>query len=164
MTRKIWWTDFSASEFDNLDPEKTIAIVPIAAVEQHGPHLPVGTDMILNQGCLDLLVQRAPAALDRTIRELSPVSEVAIASGRLNARKSDSGSGRSARNGSTTRRVSGCASAVVLSLCTPSTSSSSLAIASADGGRCGGRLASARRSTRSMATTAGEPVSAGGCS
>ena len=46
--RKIWWTDFAAREFENLDPEKTIAILPIAAVEQHGPHLPVGTDTIIN--------------------------------------------------------------------------------------------------------------------
>ena len=38
------------------------------------------------------------------------------------------------------------------------------AIASADGGRSAGLLASARRITRSTAATAGEPVSAGGCS
>ena len=40
----------------------------------------------------------------------------------------------------------------------------SSAIASADGGRSAGRLAIARRMTRSTAATAGEPVSAGGCS
>jgi creatinine amidohydrolase len=73
MSRKIWWTDFSASEFAGLDPDKTIAILPIAAVEQHGPHLPVGVDSILNRGCLDLLIDRAPADLD--IRIL-PVQQV----------------------------------------------------------------------------------------
>src|SRR3569833_1335138 len=62
--RKIWWTEFSAPDFQNLDPMKTIAILPIAAIEQHGPHLPVGTDTILNQGCLDMLAARAPADLD----------------------------------------------------------------------------------------------------
>jgi creatinine amidohydrolase len=67
MARKIWWTDFSAGDFADIDPQKTIAIVPIAAIEQHGPHLPVGTDTILNQGCLDLLVERAPADLDLRI-------------------------------------------------------------------------------------------------
>lgn len=65
--RKIWWTDFSAPEFDSLDPMKAIAILPIAAVEQHGPHMPVGTDTILNQGCLDLLIERAPKDLDLRI-------------------------------------------------------------------------------------------------
>jgi creatinine amidohydrolase len=71
--RKIWWTDFAAHEFDRIDPSKTIAILPIAAVEQHGPHLPVGVDMLLNRGCIDLLIERAPAELD--IRIL-PVQQV----------------------------------------------------------------------------------------
>lgn len=61
--RKIWWTDFAAHEFTGLDSMKTIAIFPTAAVEQHGPHLPVGTDTIINQGHLDLLVARCPADL-----------------------------------------------------------------------------------------------------
>lgn len=62
--RKIWWTDFAAREFNNLDPDKTIAILPIAAVEQHGPHLPVGTDTIINTAMMELLVSRAPVDLD----------------------------------------------------------------------------------------------------
>lgn len=62
--RKIWWTDFPAPSFGGIDPERTIALLPIAAIEQHGPHLPVGTDMLLNQGCLDMLAARAPAELD----------------------------------------------------------------------------------------------------
>jgi len=73
--RKIYWTDFSASEYADIDPNKTIAIVPIAAVEQHGPHLPVGTDMILNQGCLDLLAERAPAGLDIRILPIQQVGK-----------------------------------------------------------------------------------------
>lgn len=73
MTRRIWWTDFPAPEYDTIDPVRTIAILPIAAVEQHGPHLPVGVDSILNRGCLDLLIERAPSDLD--IRIL-PVQQV----------------------------------------------------------------------------------------
>ena len=48
-----------------------------------------------------------------------PDSDVVIASGRLKARKSVSGSGRRTRNGSTTRRVSACASAGVSLPSTP---------------------------------------------
>ena len=59
---------------------------------------------------------RAAVALERTISEPTPDNDVAIASGRLKARKSVSGSGRSTRKGSTTRRVSACASAGVSSL------------------------------------------------
>ncbi len=32
MSRKIWWTDFIAREFDGIDPMETIAILPVAAI------------------------------------------------------------------------------------------------------------------------------------
>jgi creatinine amidohydrolase len=67
------WTDFPAPEYDNIDPMETIAVLPIAAVEQHGPHLPVGVDSILNRGCIDMLIERAPSDLDLRIL---PVQEV----------------------------------------------------------------------------------------
>ncbi|KKB78229.1 creatininase [Devosia soli] len=75
MMRKIWWTDFSASEFEGIDPEKTIAILPIAAVEQHGPHLPVGTDTIINTSMLELLAERAPADLDLRILPVQAIGK-----------------------------------------------------------------------------------------
>lgn len=73
--RKIWWNDFSAFDFHGLDPMRTIAVFPIAAIEQHGPHLPVGTDTIINQGHLDLLVERAPAGLDLRILPVQAVGK-----------------------------------------------------------------------------------------
>lgn len=73
--RKIWWTDFTAAEFDGLDPMRTIAVLPVAAVEQHGPHLPVGTDTIINQGHLDLLVARAPADLELRILPVQAIGK-----------------------------------------------------------------------------------------
>lgn len=75
MPRKIWWTDFSAREFADIDPMKTIAILPIAAVEQHGPHLPVGVDMLLNRGCIDMLIERAPAELDIRILPIQQIGK-----------------------------------------------------------------------------------------
>ncbi|MEO5805483.1 creatininase family protein [Devosia sp.] len=75
MARKIWWTDFSASEFDNVDPHKTIAIMPIAAIEQHGPHLPVGTDTIINQSMLDLLAARIPETMDVRILPVQAIGK-----------------------------------------------------------------------------------------
>lgn len=75
MTRKIWWTDFSAPEFDNIDPMETIAILPIAAVEQHGPHLPVGTDTIINTSMMELLAARAPSDLDIRILPVQAIGK-----------------------------------------------------------------------------------------
>lgn len=73
--RKIWWGDFAAPDFSGIDPEKTIAILPTAAIEQHGPHLPVGTDTIINQGHLDLLVEKAPADLDIRVLPIQAVGK-----------------------------------------------------------------------------------------
>ncbi|QDV09084.1 Creatinine amidohydrolase [Planctomycetes bacterium Poly30] len=49
----ISWTDLRTDEFADLDPEATVAILPVAAVEQHGPHLPVGTDAMILEGVLE---------------------------------------------------------------------------------------------------------------
>ena len=73
--RKLWWTDFAAPDFLAVDAAKTIAILPIAAVEQHGPHLPVGTDAILNRGCLDMLIAAAPDDLDLRILPVQQVGK-----------------------------------------------------------------------------------------
>jgi creatinine amidohydrolase len=48
--KKRFWSDLTTREFEGLDPERTIAVLPIAAVEQHGPHLPVSTDLEIGNG------------------------------------------------------------------------------------------------------------------
>lgn len=73
--RKVWWTDFTAAEFENVNPNRTIAVFPTAAVEQHGPHLPVGTDTIINQGHLDLLIERLPADIDARILPIQAIGK-----------------------------------------------------------------------------------------
>ena len=75
MTRRLDWADFRAPEYAAIDPMRTIAILPTAAIEQHGPHLPVGTDAIINQGLLDLLRIRAPADLDLRLLPLQAVGK-----------------------------------------------------------------------------------------
>ena len=47
------WHEMSAADFTAIDQARTVAILPIAAVEQHGPHLPLGVDAMINQGVLD---------------------------------------------------------------------------------------------------------------
>ena len=44
----IHWPDIAASE-----PKGWIAVLPLAATEQHGPHLPVGTDVMIAQAYLE---------------------------------------------------------------------------------------------------------------
>lgn len=73
--RKVWWTDFAAREFEGLDPMRTIAILPLAAVEQHGPHLPVGVDTHINQGLLGMLADRLPEHLDVRILPVQAIGK-----------------------------------------------------------------------------------------
>ncbi len=50
--RKHYWADLTTTEFAGLDPETTIAILPIGAIEQHGPHLAVSVDTVINDGLI----------------------------------------------------------------------------------------------------------------
>ena len=60
---KRHWIELTTEEFAGLDPEKTIAVLPIAAIEQHGPHLAVSTDTIIGQGMVDAVIARLPEDL-----------------------------------------------------------------------------------------------------
>ncbi len=58
-----YWIDYPALDL-RIDPDRTIAILPTAAVEQHGPHLPVGVDTMINTGLCAMLAERCPQVLD----------------------------------------------------------------------------------------------------
>lgn len=73
--RPVWWSDFPTTAFENLDPMATIAVLPIAAVEQHGPHLPVGTDTVINHGMLHTVIERLPGDLDLRILPIQSVGK-----------------------------------------------------------------------------------------
>jgi creatinine amidohydrolase len=46
--------ELKTTEVDALNRD-TVVLVPVAAIEQHGPHLPVGTDSMIAQGIGDAL-------------------------------------------------------------------------------------------------------------
>jgi len=58
--RRHFWADLTTEDFKSLDPERTIAILPVAAVEQHGPHLPVSTDTVIADGMIAETLKRLP--------------------------------------------------------------------------------------------------------
>ncbi len=58
--RKVFWSELTTLEFAGLDAEKTIAVLPIAAIEQHGPHLPVGVDTQIANGMVNEVSKRLP--------------------------------------------------------------------------------------------------------
>jgi len=58
--RKLYWNQLTTKEFETLDPATTIAVLPVAATEQHGPHLPVSTDTSIGEGMIGEVVKRLP--------------------------------------------------------------------------------------------------------
>lgn len=56
------WQDLTTTDFARVDPARTIALLPVAAIEQHGPHLPLATDALINQGVVARALERLPAS------------------------------------------------------------------------------------------------------
>jgi creatinine amidohydrolase len=61
--RKLYWNQLSTKDFETLDPATTISVLPVAAMEQHGPHLAVSTDTIIGEGMIGEVVKRLPEDL-----------------------------------------------------------------------------------------------------
>ncbi|MCH2249079.1 MAG: creatininase family protein [Cognatishimia sp.] len=66
MSIQGYWADLKAPEFRDL-PEDLVAVLPIGATEQHGPHLPLSVDS-------DLVT----AVVERTLPQLSDTQNVLV--------------------------------------------------------------------------------------
>ncbi|NDW00990.1 creatininase family protein [Salipiger sp. PrR002] len=57
---KRYWADYSSREFAALEREKLIAVLPLGAIEQHGPHLPMSVDSCTVNGVVSRLAETLP--------------------------------------------------------------------------------------------------------
>ncbi|MGE5159744.1 MAG: creatininase family protein [Gemmatimonas sp.] len=69
------WTEISWPEIGPAEPARWIAVLPLAATEQHGPHLPLGTDVMIAQAYLARVAELLPATLPVTFL---PVQRIGI--------------------------------------------------------------------------------------
>ncbi len=67
------WTDICWPEIAPNSPARWIAVLPLAATEQHGPHLPLGTDVMIAEAYLDRVRQLLDPQLPVTFLPLQPV-------------------------------------------------------------------------------------------
>lgn len=47
IEKVLMFEELSWKQIENLDKEKTVFFLPISPMEEHGPHLPVGTDFLV---------------------------------------------------------------------------------------------------------------------
>ncbi|MDP4026216.1 creatininase family protein [Methylobacterium sp. NEAU 140] len=58
------WSELTAADLSGGAAARSVAVLPVAAIEQHGPHLPLGTDTLIAEGYLDRVRGLVPADLD----------------------------------------------------------------------------------------------------
>ena len=56
-----FWADLTTTDFAALDAERTVAVLPVGATEQHGPHLPLRVDQCLVDGIVMQALAQLPA-------------------------------------------------------------------------------------------------------
>jgi len=61
-----YWSSWSARDFVHLREsggiDRAVVVLPIAAIEQHGPHLPVSVDTALTEGVIAASLEHLPAS------------------------------------------------------------------------------------------------------
>ncbi len=63
MPPRRHWSELTTEDFRRPNVAEWIAVLPVAAIEQHGPHLPLATDTIIAEGHVARAVERLPANL-----------------------------------------------------------------------------------------------------
>ena len=63
FTPPRFWSDLTTTDFGLLDAARTVAVLPVAATEQHGPHLPLSVDTDLVTGIVAAALPQLAADL-----------------------------------------------------------------------------------------------------
>src|SRR5215813_8803357 len=71
MLPKRDWLEMTWEDVAGADTSRWIAVLPVAAVEQHGPHLPLGVDTFIAEAYLE----RVPAELPVSFLPLQEVGQ-----------------------------------------------------------------------------------------
>jgi creatinine amidohydrolase len=67
------WADIHWPDVAGAAPARWIAVLPLAATEQHGPHLPAGTDVMIAQAYLARVRELLPDTIPATFLPVQPV-------------------------------------------------------------------------------------------
>src|SRR5580698_6408972 len=67
------WTDIHWPDITGAGPARWIAVLPLAATEQHGPHLPLATDVMIAEAYLTRVRELLPDSIPATFLPVQPV-------------------------------------------------------------------------------------------
>ena len=67
------WTDIHWPEIAAGQPARWIAVLPLAATEQHGPHLPLATDVMIAEAYLARVRELLPENIPATFLPVQPI-------------------------------------------------------------------------------------------
>lgn len=70
-----FWANYTARDFAALPHERLIAVLPVGAIEQHGPHLPLSVDQAILDGILAATLPLISADLPALILPTLPVGK-----------------------------------------------------------------------------------------
>lgn len=68
------WADQTTYDLARLPRQNLVALLPVAAVEQHGPHLPLATDCIILEGITAAAAERLPPSIPALFLPVQAVS------------------------------------------------------------------------------------------
>ncbi|WP_099559043.1 creatininase family protein [Hartmannibacter diazotrophicus] len=68
------WAEMRAPDFLG-DTSDWVAVLPVAAIEQHGPHLPVSTDTTIAEGQVERVIELMPKGLPATFLPVQAVAK-----------------------------------------------------------------------------------------
>src|SRR3954464_12257964 len=73
MTPSPDWTETRWADSTPAEVSRWIAVLPLAATEQHGPHLPLETDVLIADAYLARVRELLPATLPVTFLPIQPI-------------------------------------------------------------------------------------------
>ena len=68
-----YWADHTTEEFGAFNKTETVVLLPVAATEQHGPHLPVSVDTDICAALVERLVARLPVKVPLLVLPPLPI-------------------------------------------------------------------------------------------